>query len=179
MIDETTAAGGPPLMRTPTLTPAEYDGLVSELHQLRTRRRAELARRLREAREHGSPGEHGDVLNVLEEVSLDGSRIAQLEDLARDAPIVDLVDDGVASVGCTVRVTDVTGGVAEYRLVGRRSDDAGRYDISPASPMGTALIGTAAGDDVRVVLPNGRARELRVLAVLPTLARDAGDERAP
>ena len=130
MIDETTAADGPPLMRTPTLTPAEYDGLVSELHQLRTRRREELARRLREAREHGSPGEHGDVLNVLEEVSLDESRIAQLEDLARAAPIVDLVDDGVASVGCTV-------------------------------------------------LPNGRVRELRVLAVLPTLARDAGDERAP
>jgi transcription elongation factor GreA len=178
MIDETTAAGGPPLMRTPTLTPAEYDGVVSELHRLRERRRAELARRLREAREHGSPGEGGDVLSVLEEVSLDESRIAQLEDLVRDAPIVDLVDDGVASVGCTVRVADVTGGVVEYRLVGRRGDDAGRYDVSPVSPMGSALIGTAAGDDVRVVLPSGRVRELRVLVVSPTIAADAGAVRA-
>jgi transcription elongation factor GreA len=178
MIDETTGTGAPPLRRTPTLTPAEYDGLVSELHQLRTRRRAELARRLREARDSGSPGEDGDVLSVLEEVSLDESRIAQLEDLVRDAPIVELVDDGIASVGCTVRVADVTGAVAEYRLVGRRSDDAARYDVSPGSPMGTALIGTAAGDRVQVTLPNGRVRELHVLDVSPTLAPDARARRA-
>jgi transcription elongation factor GreA len=154
---------------TTTFTPAEYDGLVAELQQLRARRRAELARRLREARDHGSPGEDGDVLSVLEEVSLDESRIARLEELVRDAPVAELVDDGIASVGCTVRVADIAGEVGEYRLVGRRRDDAGRYDVSPGSPMGTALLGTAAGDAVRVTLPSGRVRELRVVEVFPTL----------
>jgi transcription elongation factor GreA len=178
MIDEPTAAARQPLVRTPTLTRAEHDELVSELHELRARRRAELARRLREARDHGSPGEDGDVLSVLEEVSLDESRIAQLEDLVSDAPIVEMVDDGIAAVGCTVRVADVTGTLTEYRLVGRRRDDAGRHDVSPGSPMGTALIGTAAGDHVRVTLPNGRVRELHVLDVFPTLAPDAGERRA-
>jgi transcription elongation factor GreA len=149
------------------LTPTEHDELVVELHELRTRRRTELARRLREAREHGSPGEDGDVLSVLEEVSLDESRIALLEELLRDAPIVELSDDGIASVGCTVRVSDLGGAITEYRLIGRRRDDAGRYDVSPGSPVGTALIGTAAGDSVRVTLPNGRVRELRVLDVRP------------
>ena len=168
MIEETTAAGAP-FRHTPTLTPAEHDGLVRELQQLRARRRAELARRLREARDHGSPGEDGDVLSVLEEVSLDEGRIAQLEELVRDAPIVELVDNGIAAVGCTVRVADVAGAVAEYRLVGRRSEDAGRHDVSPGSPIGTALLGPAAGDHVRVTLPNGRVREFRVLAVFVTL----------
>ena len=154
------------------MTQSEYDGLVAELHELRIRRRAELARRLREARDQGSPGEDGDVLSVLEEVSLDESRIARLEDLVRDAPIVAPADDGIASVGCTVRVADLAGKVTEYRLVGRRIDDAGRYDVSPGSPVGTALIGRVAGDRVRVTLPDGRVRELEVLEVTPTRALD-------
>lgn len=178
MIDDTAAAGGAPLMRTPSLTPAEYDGVVTELQRLRAGRRAELARRLREARDSGSPGENGDVLSVHEEVSLDEGRIAQLEALVRGAPIVELVDDGIASVGCTVQVADGSGEVGEYRLVGRRGDDAGRYDVSPGSPMGTALLGTAAGDEVRVTLPNGRLRELRVIAVFPTSAADVQARRA-
>lgn len=168
MIDEPTASGVQRAVAAPGVTQAEYDGLVAELHELRTRRRTELARRLREARDHGSPGENGDVLSVLEEVSLDESRIAQLEDLLREAPIVEQADDGVAAVGCTVRVADLAGAVTEYRLIGRRSDDAGRHDVSPGSPVGTALIGTVAGDSVRVTLPNGRVRELRVLDVTPT-----------
>jgi transcription elongation factor GreA len=168
MIDESTATAVPREARVGGLTQSEYDTLVAELRELKARRRVELARRLRDAREHGSPGEDGDVLSVLEEVSLDESRIAQLEDLLSGTPIVQLADDGVASVGCTVRVADLAGREIEYRLIGHRRDDAGRYDVSPGSPVGTALIGTVAGDSVRVTLPNGRVRELRVLAVAPT-----------
>jgi transcription elongation factor GreA len=148
----------------------EHDRLADELDVLRTRRRTELARRLREARDHGSPGEDGDLLSVLEEVSLDESRIAQLEDLLRLSPIVELVDDGLAAVGCTVRVADDRGNVRDYRLVGRRGEDAGRFDVSPGSPVGTALLGAAPGETVRVALPNGSVRQLRVLEIVPTLA---------
>jgi transcription elongation factor GreA len=167
MIDESIAA---PARRAPGLTQAEYDRLVEELNELRTRRRTELARRLREARDHGSPGEDGDLLSVLEEVSLDESRIAQLEDLLRLNPIVEVADDGIAAVGCTVRVSDDRGGVQEYRLVGRRGDHADRFDVSPGSPVGTALLGAAQGDTVRVTLPSGRVRELRVVEIGPTPA---------
>jgi transcription elongation factor GreA len=165
MIDDSTAV---PARRAPGLTQAEHDRLAVELDELRTRRRSELARRLREARDHGSPGEDGDLLTVLEEVSLDEARIAQLEDLLRVSSIVELADDGLAAVGCTVRVADDRGGVREYRLVGRRGDDAGRNDVSAGSPVGAALLGAAPGDRVRVTLPNGRERTLRVLAIVPT-----------
>ena len=51
-----------------------------------------------------------------------GVRIARLEELLRSAPVVDREFDGCASLGCAVRVADDDGRVAEYVLVGRRSD---------------------------------------------------------
>jgi transcription elongation factor GreA len=173
----------PKTMRAPTsptgevqLTQAEFDALVDELHELRDRHRLDFARRLREAREHGSPADNDDVAAVLEEVSLDVARIARLEQLLRDAQIVDAANDGVARVGCTVEVTDLDGRqTLEYRLVGHRGEDAVRRDVTPGSPVGAALIGAHAGDVIRVELPNGRGRRYRVLRISPTAReRDAG-----
>lgn len=151
-----------------TFTRAEFDALVAELQDLRTRRRQELARRLRDARDGGSPGDNDDVLGVLEEVSIEEARIAQLEELVRAAPIAEFTDDGLAAVGCTVRVQDPSGDTVDFRIVGRRADDAGRHDVTPGSPVGRALLGATAGDDVRVELPSGRVRPLRVLRVWAT-----------
>jgi transcription elongation factor GreA len=160
-----------------SLTGAEFDALVVELRELRARSRSELAGRLREARNHGSPGDDDDVLSVLEEVSIHEARIARLEELVRSAPIVELPEDGSASVGCTVHATDAAGRTTQYRLVGRRTEDADRHDVSPGSPVGRALIGATAGDVVRVELPGGRVRELRVLRVVPTPSNDPAAER--
>lgn len=161
-----------------SLTRAEFDALVVELRELRARSQSELASRLREARNHGSPGDDDDVLSVLEEVSIHEARIARLEELVRSAPILELPEDGSASVGCTVQVADEAGRTTEYRLVGRRTADADRHDVSPGSPVGRALIGAVTGDVVGVDLPGGRLRELRVLRVVPTPSHDAAAERA-
>jgi transcription elongation factor GreA len=154
------------------LTRAEFDELVAELQELRTRTRIELAGRLREARYHGSPGDDDDVLSVVEDASIHAARIARLEELLRHAPVVELVEDGSASVGCTVQVADGAGRTTEYRLVGRRTHGADRREVSPGSPVGRALIGAAAEDVVRVELPDGRVRELCVLRVVPTRTDD-------
>ena len=53
----------------------------------------------------------------------------------------------------------------EYEFVGRLSADATRAQVTPASPVGEALMGARSGDVVRVSLPNGRARTLTVTAV--------------
>ncbi len=154
------------------LTREEFDALDAELEELRTRHRHALARRLREARESGSPGDGDEVLAVLQEVSTEETRIADLEALLRAAPIVDVARDGIAAVGCTVRVLDGEDREAEYRLVGRRSEQAARDEVTPGSPVGRALLGAQAGDVVRVTLPDGRLRELRVLDVAHSSVRD-------
>jgi transcription elongation factor GreA len=149
------------------LTRAEFDELSRELQALRDRHEFELAERLRDARAHGSPGDNEDVLAVHEEASVLEARIARLEELLRSAPIVESEFDGCASLGCTVRVTGPGGRVAEYVLVGRRSDTSSPDAVSSRSPVGQALLGARPGQVVRVELPDGRNRDLRVLAVTP------------
>jgi transcription elongation factor GreA len=149
------------------LTRAEFDALVTELQQLRSRHQDEFAERLRDARASGSPGDNEDVLAVHDEVSVDAVRIARLEELLRSAPIVDREFDGCVSLGCTVRVAGDRGRTADYVLVGRRSETSCRHEVSSRSPVGRALLGARPGQLVRVELPDGRDRSLRILDVTP------------
>jgi transcription elongation factor GreA len=149
------------------LTQLDFDALVRELEALRTRHRDEVARRLREARAFGGATENDDLLAVAEDAAFDRARIAQLEELVRLAAVIDgpVAGDG-AGLGSTVRVADDAGRESEYVLIGRREDDSGRYEVTMASPVGKALWGSHPGDEVSVVLPTGRSRTLRVLAVV-------------
>ena len=149
------------------LTAADFEALVRELDRLRNRHRAEFARDLRAARTSGSPGEQDDVLTVFEEAVVDAARIARLEEIVRTASVLDdqQVFDGRAGLGCAVRVVDDRGRTDEYTLIGRRLQGSPPDHVSLASPVGTALAGTSAGDTVRVALPDGRDRELRVIEV--------------
>jgi transcription elongation factor GreA len=156
--------GAPAIM----LTGADFAVLELELDSLRSKHRAELAARLRDARSFGRSADNDDVLTVLEEAVIDEARIAQLEELARSALLVadDWVPpDGLAGLGSTVEVADNAGQTVEYQLVGRRSSASTPREVSLASPVGKALRGTHAGDVVHVALPGGRQRTLRVLAV--------------
>jgi transcription elongation factor GreA len=149
------------------LTTTEYAALASELRSLRCRHRAELAIRLREARDSGG-GPDGDHLQtVLEEAAIDESRIAQLEEQLRCARVVDvaLALKGAVGVGALVRVVDDDGREREYEIVGRRSPTSRRHEVTPASPVGEALIGARAGDAAHIRLPDGGRRQVRVLAV--------------
>jgi transcription elongation factor GreA len=146
---------------------AEFDALVTELHELRSTYQRELADRLRDARVSGSPGDNEDVLAVHEEVSINAARIVRLEELLRSAPIVDREFDGCVSLGCAVRVVGDGGRTAEYVLIGRRSEGSARHEVSSGSPVGRALMGARPGQLVRVELPNGRNRTLRILDVTP------------
>src|SRR5215216_6423744 len=83
----------PPLETRVQLSPADYAELMRELDELRSRHRGELARRLRDARDFGSPGDDDDRLAVFEDAAVDEARIAQLEQLAGSASVVADGDD--------------------------------------------------------------------------------------
>ena len=150
-----------------TLTTAEYAALASELEAMRNRHRSELAERLRVARGYGGAADNDNLLAVLEEAAIDEARIAQLEEQVRTARVVDagLAGTGTAGLGATVRVLDDDGKEREYELVGRRNPDSRRHEVTPAAPVGEALMGARAGDLARVELPSGRVRVLEVLEV--------------
>jgi transcription elongation factor GreA len=148
------------------LTEADFDALVRELETLRGRHRGEVARRPREARAFGVSTDNDELLTVAEDAIVEQARIAQLEELARLASVVDgpMADDG-AGLGSTVCVADDAGREAGYLLIGRRGGQSGRHEVTMASPVGMALWGARPGDVVDVRLPNGRSRTLRVLSV--------------
>src|SRR4051812_45590085 len=167
----------PPTTRV-QLSPADYAELIRELDELRSRHRGELAQRLRDARDFGSPGDDDDRLAAFEDAAVDQARIAQLEQLARCASVVAVGDDadGRAGLGSTVRVADEAGETMEFALVGRRAADSAPREVTLASPVGKALLGVRAGDVARVELPSGRVRLLRVLDVTDArrAARNSG-----
>jgi transcription elongation factor GreA len=156
------------------LTQADFDALTRELDELRRMHRIELERRLRDARDFGSPADNDDVLTVFEDIAGDQSKIAQLEEAVRSAVIVSdgPAFDGAAGLGCVVEVADGRAR-ATYRLVGRRTSDADRHAVSMASPVGNALTGSRAGDVVHVTRPDGRRRRLEILSVSPPAANGA------
>ena len=158
------------------LTAPEYDRLVRELETLRGRYRAELARRLRDARTFGSPGDNDDVLAVFEDAAVDEARIAQLEGLLRSASVVDgeAISDGCARLGCRVVAAEENGRVVEFNLIGRHISSSGPRDVSLASPVGKALLGARAGDARKISLPDGRERTLTILEI-DTLQADAAE----
>jgi transcription elongation factor GreA len=151
----------------PVFTSAEYAALAQELELLRSRHRAELEERLRVARGFGVSSDNDDLLAVMEDAAVDEPRIAQLEDELRTARVVDAdyTRAGTAGLGATVGVVDEAGRHGEYQLVGRRTLDSGRAEVTPSSPVGEALMGARPGDEVRVEVPSGRVRVLRVLEV--------------
>jgi transcription elongation factor GreA len=150
-----TAAMPPPPATGVQLSPADYAELMRELDELRSRHRGELARRLREARDFGSPGDDDDRLAVFEDAAVDEARIAQLEHLARTASVVAVGDDadGAAGLGSTVRVADEAGETMEFALVGRRAADSAPREVSLASPSARPSSGFA-----QAMSPESRCR---------------------
>jgi transcription elongation factor GreA len=148
------------------LTQEDFDLLVRELDALRSTHRSEVAERMRQARAFGGATENDELLEVLEESAVAHARIAQLEELVRVATVVEgYARDGGAGLGSTVRVADDGGRTTDYELIGRRSHDSERHEVTLASPVGKSLWGARPGDVVVVALPTGRNRTLRVIDV--------------
>jgi transcription elongation factor GreA len=157
------------------LSPTDFAEVVRELELLRSTHRSEVADRLREARTYGTAVDDDDHLAILEDAAVDRGKIAQLERLVASATIVDdaFADADLAGLGSFVEVRDHVGDLTEYEIVGWRPADALQTQVTPASPIGKALLGARGGDVVRVLLPRGRERTLEVTAVRRAQARAA------
>lgn len=80
------------------------------------------------------------------------------------APIEQLRDEGKARLGARVTVADEDGHETDYTLVTADEANPARGSVSVDSPLGRALLGKAAGDEVVVERPRGPA-EYTVVAV--------------
>jgi len=134
------------------------DALRAELEQLETVARAEIAARIKTAREWGDLKENAEYHSAKEDQAHLETRIKRLQDRLRGAKVVDAAatPDGVVGFGSTVEVRDESSGrVATYTLVGAAEASAGDGRLSVESPVARALLGAGEGDAVTVATPAG------------------------
>ena len=141
--------------------------LQQELHELLTKRRAEVAEQIREAQELGMAqvdGQYEDAKN--QQAFLEG-RIREIENMLERAQIIDeraVQGSREVRVGSRVGVRLKSGKRQSYQLVGPAEADPVAGRISHESPVGRALLGGKRGDKVRVDAPGGKV-EMTITSV--------------
>src|SRR6476469_3718221 len=153
-----------PMQKEVLLTPEGLENLKKEIEQLSTTKRREVAERIKEAREFGDISENSEYDDAKNEQAMLESRIATLEDKLRSASVIDAkeLSADVVRVGSQVQVTDDKGKSMSYTIVGSTESNPSENKLSNESPVGKALVGRKKGDSVKVVLPSGKQRELKV-----------------
>ena len=137
------------------LTKERLDELKAELEEFKTKKRADVAERLKQSKEYGDLSENSEYAEAREEQSIVEGRIFELEELLKRAEIIKRsVGTGKIEVGS--KVTAKTGDkVVTYAIVGASDANPGEGNISDESPLGQAFLGKRVGDRVTVRAPSG------------------------
>jgi transcription elongation factor GreA len=150
---------------TERLTRETYDRLSGELQDLTTRGRIDIARKIETARELGDLSENGDYHAAKEEQGKMQGRILHLEHVLLDAEIVEAPDGDVVAPGSVVTIAYDDDDDTETYLVGSIEERHDELDvISPKSPLGKTLLGSAVGDQVSFEAPGGTLK-VRIVAI--------------
>jgi transcription elongation factor GreA len=156
------------MQRDVLLTPEGLDKLKEEIEHLSTVKRREVAERIKEAREFGDISENSEYDDAKNEQAMLEARIASLEEKLRSASVIDAseLDSDVVRVGSQVSVKDEGSGKSlKYTIVGSTEANPSENRLSNESPVGKALLGRKKGDSVKVTLPNGKNRELKITKI--------------
>jgi transcription elongation factor GreA len=136
----------------------EIAALEHELHD-------ELPKEIKVARAHGDLKENAEYKYAKERQSYVASRLAQLHQRMANLSMLNLnnLPKDRAAYGSRLLVLDIAKDEkVEYKLVTVEEADAAQGLISTTSPIGRALLGKRAGDEVKVATPAG-LREYEVV----------------
>jgi transcription elongation factor GreA len=132
--------------------------LEEELDFLKSKKRAEIALRIKQALAFGDISENSEYDEAKNEQAFVEGRIAQIENILKTAKVIDEDDiqTDIVSVGCKVTLKDIDlGDEVEYSIGGSAEADPLNLKISNESPVGKALIGKGIGSIVDIVVPDG------------------------
>lgn len=138
------------------LTKEKKKELEVELNTLKTVRRKEIADALLYAKSLGDLSENAEYHQAREDQANTEDRIIHLEQILKNAVIMDKHHAGVVEVGTTITVTK-KGDKADrqFTIVGSEEADSVLGKISNESPLGKALIGKKKGETAVVSTPKG------------------------
>ncbi len=148
-----------------------YEGLKKleeELYQLKVVRRAEVAQKIKEAREQGDLSENAEYDTAKDEQRDIEARIEDIEKILKNVEVVDEdeVDLETINIGCKVKIRDMElKQDREYKIVGSTEANILKGKISNESPVGKALLGAKKGQTVKVETQMG-VQKYKVLEII-------------
>jgi transcription elongation factor GreA len=146
-----------------TLTAEGKRELEEKLSSLIRVKRPEIADRIGRAADDGDLSENGAYHQAKEDQGRLEGQIAELVYILRNAQVAQ--DTGeLVGIGKTVTVQDEAGSQRVYYIVSSHEVNASAGHISDKSPIGGALMGKRAGDEVEAQAP-GRARKFKIISV--------------
>ena len=146
-----------------TLTLNAYLRLKTELDEMIEEGRPAVSEKIRVAREHGDISENAEYDAAKNEQGLMESKIRKLQQMLRDPEIVEAPESADA-VGpgmlVTVRPLDDDEPEDETYLLAEHAEERapGARTVTTASPMGSALLGAAEGQEIVYAAPAGDFR---------------------
>lgn len=138
-----------------------YEGvkkLELELENLKTVKRKEITEKIKVALSFGDLSENAEYDEAKNDQAFVEGRILQLENMLRNAVIVDESDipADTINVGSIVKVKDFEfDEEVEFTVLGSAEADPMENKISNESPVGKALMGKKVGTIIEVPVPNG------------------------
>lgn len=132
--------------------------LKSELNELRTKGRTDIARQIAEARDKGDLSENAEYDAAKDAQGLLELKIAKLEEVVGNARVIDesTLDTSKVSILSKVKIRNKKNNMTvTYTLVSEEEADLKSNKISIKSPIGQGLMGKEVGDTAQVKAPAG------------------------
>ena len=120
-----------------------------ELNYLKVEKRAEIAEKIKEAREQGDLSENAEYDAAKEEQREVEARISEIEEILKNVEVAEKNDvkRGTVGIGAKVVLFDCAEKEEiEYNIVGATEANSLKGKISNESPLGKALMGKKKGD---------------------------------
>lgn len=139
--------------------------LEAEIRVLEHELNHDLPKELMKARAHGDISENAEFKYAKERQGYVSAKLGQLKKRLAEVAMMNLNDlpKDCAAYGSRVWLMDLKKSAkVEYKLVTTEEADAANGLISTTSPIGRALLGKRAGDEIKVQTPAG-IKEFEVL----------------
>ena len=135
--------------------------LNDELHHLKTKGRAEIAKQIAEARDKGDLSENAEYDAAKDAQGLHELKISKLEESISNARIIDESDINTDKVSILSKVKIENLNLKkefQYTIVSEEESNLQEGKISIKSPIGMGLLGKKKGEIVSVNVPSGKIK---------------------
>jgi transcription elongation factor GreA len=143
------------------VTKEGLNNFKTELDQLISVKRGEVALKIKRAREMGGTENNAEYEDAKNEQAFIEGKILMLENTLRNAEIIEApITPGLVEIGDKVLIQNQDGKIDQFVIVGSAESNPNDGKISNESPVGRALLGKKVGDEVEVKTPAGKLKLL-------------------